>query len=303
MQVGREQRGPTAWIWYAEHAFNPHRWAFVAAAGVERASLRFDPAQDEASWFRDRGAAEIAWRTPYGYGLPLRYEVGAVYLRELVAREEGTAAAPPDGHGFATSMAFTWDRYTWRDLAPAGWRVRLQARPGWFVPDPSRTDADCGTACRPSARFGVGATALGAAPLGSPFRRSTSVLAGRAALDFVSSGNANHSALVGSQDGVRGLRDALYRNRAQAYANVELRHAVMLATRWAIQGVLFVDAAVFEPMDARGRATSWLGAISTGAGLRIVPTFLTQIVGRVDLARLHAPEERWFLQIGVTQYF
>ena len=56
-------------------------------------------------------------------------------------------------------------------------------------------------------------------------------------------------------------------------------------------------------MDARGRATSWLGAISTGAGLRIVPTFLTQIVGRVDLARLHAPEERWFLQIGVTQYF
>lgn len=129
------------------------------------------------------------------------------------------------------------------------------------------------------------------------------MLAGRVVSEFVSSGNPNHSVLVGSQDGVRGLRDAFYRDRLHAYGTLELRHAIRLAPRWALQGVLFVDGAVFEPMDATGHPTQALGAIANGVGLRLIPTWLTQILVRADLSRLHAPEERWFAQFGVTQYF
>jgi len=112
----------------------------------------------------------------------------------------------------------------------------------------------------------------------------------------------NHSVLVGSQRGVRGLEDSLYRTRAATWANVELRHAVEIASRWYIQGVLFSDAAVFEPMDAEGHALSWQGAWSTGAGLRLLPTALVDTLLRVDGSRLHAPFGAWFVQLGITQY-
>ena len=284
--IGREQRGPVAWAWYLEHAFRPRRWAFGVSAGIDRASLRFgDPDRPDASWFRDRGTIEIGWRTPYGYGgIPLRYEVGGYYTRELIERDGG-AFAPPDGHSAGTWMAFTWDRYTWRDLVPDGLRVRLFARPGWYLPE--------GTA-----RFTTSTTVLAAAPLGK-----LTVLATRTVYELVTEGNVNHSTLVGSQDGVRGLADAFYRNRQQVYTNVELRHALKLADRWALQLVAFADAAAFEPMDMRGRATSWKAAIGTGGGMRLIPTFLTQLLLRADLARLYTPEQRWFLQVGVTQYF
>jgi hypothetical protein len=115
-------------------------------------------------------------------------------------------------------------------------------------------------------------------------------------------GNPNHSALVGSQQGVRGLPDALYRNQAQSYANVELRHALSLGKRWYLQGVVFSCAATFRPMDARGRPTEWLGALSTGAGLRLLPTALVDTVLRIDGSRLHYPFGAWFVQFGINQY-
>jgi surface antigen-like variable number repeat protein len=284
--AGWEQRGPLAWLWYSEHALRARRWAFAAAAGFERASLRFGPDPDapDAAWARGRAQAEMAWRTPYSYRLPVRYEVGGFFLRELIEHDVGPVM-PPDGYAFGTSIAFTLDRYTWRDLVPSGVRVRLQARPGWFVPDPK-------------ARFAASAMVLAAAPLGK-----LTVFATRTQWDFVSSGNANHSALVGSQDGVRGLPDAFYRTRHQAYVNVELRHAIKLAERWALQGVIFSDGAIFEPMDARGSPTSWKAALSSGVGIRVIPTFLTQLLARVDGARLFVPEGSWFFQLGVTQYF
>ncbi len=285
--VGREQRGPVAWAWYSEHALHPRHWAFVVAAGIDRASLRFgaDPERPDASWYRDRGTVEVGWRTPYGYGrLPLRYEVGAFYGRELIEREAGTFA-PPDGHNVGTWMAFTWDRYTWRDLVPEGFRVRLLARPGWYLPE--------GTA-----RLTINPSLLAALPLGK-----LTVLTTRTAYELVSEGNVNHSALIGSHGGVRGLADAFYRNRQQVFSNVELRHALKFADRWALQLVAFADGAAFEPMDMRGRATSWKAAIGSGAGVRLIPTFLTQLLVRADLARLYVPEQGWFLQVGVTQYF
>jgi outer membrane protein assembly factor BamA len=285
--VGYEQRGPTAWVWFSEHSLRPNRWAFAIASGVERASFRFgdNPDDPTTAWSRDRAAVEMAWRTPYVYAaLPVRYEVGAVFARELVALQRGEAA-PPDGWEAATMMGLTFDRYTWRDLVPNGLRIRSTTNPGWYFPERK-------------ARLFWNVTILGAIPLA----RYT-VIAARAEYEGVSFGNPNHNVLIGSQDGVRGLRDAFYRDRQHSHLNVELRQAIKLAERWAIQGVLFSDLGVFEPMDARGKPTSARHAVSLGAGVRLIPTFLTQLLLRLDLARLLAPEERWFFQLGVTQYF
>jgi hypothetical protein len=37
--------------------------------------------------------------------------------------------------------------------------------------------------------------------------------------------------------------------------------------------------------------------------LRLVPTWLAELVVRVDAGRLVAPEPRWFVQLGLNQYF
>jgi hypothetical protein len=121
--------------------------------------------------------------------------------------------------------------------------------------------------------------------------------------EAVNAGNPNHSVLIGSIAGVRGLPDNLFRNRAQSYANVELRHAVPVAPRWALQGVVFSDVGTFQRFTQEGQLTGWKGAANIGAGLRIVPTFLSNTLLRIDFARLLAPERTSFVQFGITQYF
>ena len=121
--------------------------------------------------------------------------------------------------------------------------------------------------------------------------------------EAVNTGNPNHSVLIGSIAGVRGLSDNLYRNRAQAYTNLELRHAIALAPRWALQGVLFSDFGTFQSFTEEGQVRSWKGAVNIGTGLRIVPTSLSNTLLRVDLAQLFAPSPNSLIQMGITQYF
>jgi len=115
--------------------------------------------------------------------------------------------------------------------------------------------------------------------------------------------NPNHSLLIGSIAGVRGLDDNLFRNRAQAYTNLELRHAIPLAPRWAIQGVLFSDFGTFQSFTNEGKLHDWRGAVSVGSGIRVVPTFLANTLLRVDVAHLFSPSANSLLQFGITQYF
>ena len=108
---------------------------------------------------------------------------------------------------------------------------------------------------------------------------------------------------MGSVIGVRGLPDNLFRNRAQSYANVELRHAVPLAPRWVLQGVVFSDIGTFQSFTQEGKVMAWKGAANIGAGLRLIPTFLSNTLVRIYFARLLAPERTSFVQFGITQYF
>ncbi len=117
------------------------------------------------------------------------------------------------------------------------------------------------------------------------------------------SGNPNHSVLLGSIAGVRGLSDNLYRNRAHAYSNLEFRHAIQLAPRWAVQGVVFSDFGAFQTFTDQGNVRDWRGAVNVGAGFRIIPTFLSNTLLRVDFAHLFSPSPNSLVQFGITQYF
>lgn len=203
--------------------------------------------------------------------------------RELI--EENPGAHPPNGYFIGIAPEMMWDRYRWHDLVPTGYRVTLELRPGYFLgPNQNRHEGRL--------RY------LQGVPLGP-----TTVLMINGMAEAVNAGNPNHSVLIGSLAGVRGLRDNLFRNRAQTYMNLELRHAVSLAPRWALQGVLFSDLGSFQPFDVQGKPQSWKGAANIGVGARLVPTFLSNTLLRVDLARLLSPDERFFLQVGITQYF
>jgi len=280
-EVSYEQRGPNGGVWWEEHAYNPRRGAFAAEAGYQSSSLRFG---DGRAWYRDRAGAEVAWRLPYGYGSPLRFQLELSAFQERISRREG-AVSVTSGAEIGTSLVVTWDAYTFHDLVPHGYVVRLEAGPGMFVPAMQpRHDAQA------SVKAAWAPTA-------------TTVFAGQASFEGVSAGNANHSALLGSLRGVRGLEDAFYRNHAQAVVNLEARQAWRFASRWALQGVLFGDAAELAPFDANGRSHGFITALAVGGGARVVPTFLAGAVARVDLARLLLPTERWFVQLGISQYF
>lgn len=54
------------------------------------------------------------------------------------------------------------------------------------------------------------------------------------------------------------------------------------------------------PEGGRGQAMS---AISTGIGARLIPTWLANVIVRVDGSRLLHPDPRWFGQLALSQYF
>jgi hypothetical protein len=198
---------------------------------------------------------------------------------------DASSLAPPSGYFFGFAPELIWDQYHWHDLVPSGSRLTLELRPGYFFgPNQNRHEGRL--------RY------LQAVPLGQQ-----TVLMFNGMAEAVNSGNVNHSVLIGSQAGVRGLADNLYRNRAQSYLNTELRHAVPIGPRWALQGVVFSDLGLFQGMNQQGNVIGWTGAANVGGGIRIIPTWLTTTLLRVDVARLLAPTDAWLVQTAIAQYF
>ena len=244
--------------------------------------FRFDPNTGDA-WHRNRFGGFFEWLSPFLYGNRFRYEAQAEVYRETYSAVRGTVTPTP-GTFVGVTSELIWDAYTWNDLTPNGLRLTLEFRPGVFL----------GAAqARHEVRFKI----LGAIKLGD----ATAIVAFANAA-AVNGGNPNHSLLIGSQQGVRGLSDSLYRTEKVGYVNAEFRHALSLGKRWFLQGVLFTDAARFQPMNVSGDSMPWVNAISTGAGIRVLPTALVDTLLRIDVARLHAPERAWFYQFGITQY-
>lgn len=76
-----------------------------------------------------------------------------------------------------------------------------------------------------------------------------------------------------------------------------------MTPRWALQGVLFSDFGTFQSFTEAGTLDTWKGAVNVGAGFRIVPTFLSNTLLRVDAAYLFLPSGNTLVQFGLTQYF
>lgn len=277
------QRGLNFSVWLNQHPYGPRRWMNEAEIYYTGSSFRFDPNTTD-KWHRNRFGGFVEFLSPFLYGHRWRYEVQADVYRETYTGVADGSLVPRPGTYVGGLSELIWDAYTWNDLTPNGLRLSIELRPGVFL-----------GAAQP--RHAIKGAALGAIKFGPQ-----TALVGSAVGSAVNGGNPNHSVLIGSQAGVRGLADSLYRAERVGYVTVELRHALSLGKRWYLQGVLFTDAARFQPMDANGERMPWINAISTGGGLRILPTALVDTLFRFDVARLHAPERTWFYQFGITQY-
>jgi hypothetical protein len=276
------ERGFNFALWLHQHPYRPRRWVFETEIYYAGSGFRFEDTSGGARWHRNRFGGELEGLSPAWYGTHFRYETKLNVYREHLTVFEGSA--PANGTYVGLSSEFTYDRFTFHDLTPSGFRAWIEARPGVFI-GPAQA--------RHEGRFKLRAAVVLAEYTGIVGFLSASILNG---------GNPNHSVLLGSQQGVRGLPDALYRNRAQSFVNLELRQAISLGKRWYVQAVAFTDAAVFDPMDAAGRPTGWTTAWSTGAGIRVLPTALVDTLLRVDLSRLHHPTGAWLVQFGINQY-
>lgn len=275
------QRGPNMEVWLSQHAYSPNRWAKEVKGAFNNSDIRF--ADSTATWHRRRFGGEFELKAPFHYGSPLRFEIVAKVYREEIRDAQGLR--PPNGTYIGLIPELTWDQYHWHDLVPKGYRVALELKPGYFLgPNQNRHEG------RIKYLQGV--------PLGD-----MTVLMINAVAEAVNAGNANHSVLIGSQVGIRGLSDNLFRNRAQTYSNVELRHAIHVVPRWAIQLVGFSDFGAFQTFTDEGKVKSWRGAVNVGGGARLIPTLLSNTLIRVDWARLMEPIPNQLLQVGLTQYF
>ncbi|MFZ5893333.1 MAG: POTRA domain-containing protein [Myxococcota bacterium] len=283
-EISYEQRGINFSLAVRQHDYHPRRWAMGGEVYHSTGELHFG--NPDVAWTRQQTGGGLSWTAPYGYRSPLRYQVAVDYYREINHRIEGDLL-PRDGHAIGTRMIFAWDQYLWRDLVASGYQFELEVTPSWLI--------DAGVA---QSRHGATLTVTSALPLAKH-----TVLMNRSLVGVRTRGNVNFSYLLGSQVGVRGLEDLFYRPWTMAFTNLELRQGLPLARRWAVQGVAFADAAVFEQVDRLGQRAKAGNALSAGAGVRLLPTFLAQIVLRVDVARLFLPEQSWFVQFGTNQYF
>jgi len=280
----RERRGFGFYTTYQEHVYRRKRWALAGEASYATSELRFP---DNQGWFNTTALLYLWTTSTPLLSDHLRYELGFFYKREVIEDASGSIK-PPNGHAFGSSMMFTWDAYQWHDLTPTGWMVALNLAPGFFFAPANipRNRAQLDFKLKAALRL-----------------TSTTAFMTRVEAGITSRGNANHNVLIGSIRGVRGLPDALYFNWLQVYGTIELRQAVRIATRWALQGVLFVDAGAFERITATGGRGQAYSALSLGGGVRVVPTWLSGLVLRFDLAQLLAPESSFAFQYGLTQYF
>ena len=280
-EVSYRERGLNFVAGVEQHPYSPSRWAQEYEVYYTSSSFRFG--SDPPAWVRNRAGGVFEVVSPLSYNSRFQYELALLPYFEWSSRT--AEMSPESGFHLGWLAEVIYDAYHWDDLAPSGVRLVLELRPGYLF---------TGDTFRGEIRF----KALAALRLRS---RTAIVAAGQAAA--VNRGDPNHSVLLGSQQGVRGLPDSYYRNAAQAFSSLEVRHAIHLGRRWYLQPVTFVDAAVFQPMNSAGAGSAWTTALATGAGLRVLPTAMVDFLLRVDCSRLVMPEGTWFVQGGISQYF
>ena len=234
-------------------------------------------------------------RLPFPYGSSWRFAILPLGYYETHNGERPPTLAE-SGWFAGVGLRAVHDAFEWHDLVPRGFRFGLEVTPGFFFADGQRrgrhsVTAQTLTAFRFSQRTGLVNNIVGEA---------------------VNPGDVNHSFLLGSISawrgsfgtvgGVRGLPDNRNRDAAHLFSNIELRHSLGLTSRLFLQGALFVDGGVYGRMNSAGDVLPAEPALSGGAGIRLLPTFLAWAILRMDGGRLFLPEPAWFVQFAFSQY-
>lgn len=281
-KVGYNDRNLNFMAWIDEHSYRNNRWSRELEVYRLSSSFRFNDDEKDA-WTRNRLGAFFELVSPFKYDSPLLYEFQVQVYREDFSNVNIDKNLESATY-FGSLFEVVYDRYNWDDLHPHGFKGAIEIRPGVMTNGEFRGEA------------------VGKFIAATPLAEKTSLVAnGKVAA--VNSGNVNHSLLIGSQSGVRGLDDSFYRNSALSYLNLEVRHSMEVWERTFMQPIIFLDMARFRPMDSEGNNQGWVNALSTGAGVRLIPTGYTNLLLRADIARLHTPSEDWLFQVGITQYF
>jgi hypothetical protein len=278
-----ERRGFGLSAAFREHDYKGRGWAFSTTLSVATVAVTFN---DDTGWRTASVIGEAYFRSPPLLGHYANYSAG-LYVSQESVYSSRRADAPHSTQVVQSRMGLSWDNYEWHDLVPSGLQATVWLDVGgMFGVAPPKPRHSAELALRAAIRLG---------PLTAIVTRVEAVAGTR--------GDVNYGFLLGSLKGVRGVPDARYLDWIHAFANVELRHSFPLLERWALQLVGFGDAAVFEPMTASGGRDILQHAYSVGAGLRVIPSWISALTPRVDVARLLAAEPAWFLQVGLTQYF
>jgi len=280
--VQRQLGGEISW-W--EHESAARRVTFEAVGTYLGSDVFFE--DDTYAWTRRRAGGKVGVRLPFAYGSRWRLAVLGLGYHE---RSTGSipAALPNDGAYVALGTRIAWEGYEWHDLAPKGFRLLSELLPGGFIDGDSKLRN----------RSSVTVQGLSAIRL-----TDTTGMLVNTVVEGANPGDPNHSHLLGTIRGVRGLPDNLYRDAAHAFTNVELRFATELVPRWYLQGVFFSDAAAYVRMNEVGRLTQPGVALGAGIGVRIVPTVFALVVPRLDVGSLLWPAGIPFFNFGFSQYF
>lgn len=281
-KVSYNDRNLNFMAWIDEHGYRNNRWSRELEVYRLSSSFRFNDDENDA-WTRTRSGAFFELVSPFKYGSPLLYEFQVQVYRENFSNVNVTKNLESATY-VGSLFEVIYDRYNWDDLHPYGFKGSVEVRPGMMTNGEFRGEA--------VAKM-IAATSLA--------EKTSLVMNGKIAV--VNSGNVNHSLLIGSQSGVRGLDDSFYRNSALSYLNLEVRHSIEVWERTFLQPVVFLDAARFRSMNSDGINQGWTNALSAGAGIRLIPTGFTNFLFRADIAKLHIPSDGWLFQVGITQYF
>jgi hypothetical protein len=279
-----EARGWNGTLGLNEHLYHPTRGAFGGLLEYASGEYWFEESGD--AWTTLGPGLQLTWQAPIPHGTRFSYQFGAAYGYEHNV-DAMSRVKPHDGNHVQLELTITWENLRWSDFASNGMRFKLKLAPGMFLSD-----------FAPAPRL----MAEGFALMSKAFTPLTALMV-QAWFTALNRGNANFSTLLSSVGGVRGIPDATYHTWLLGVVNVELRQAIRLAERWALQAVIFGDAAAFDRVTSRGERGASGAAASSGIGLRLIPSFLADVVLRIDVGRAFWPEPGYFWQWGLSQYF
>jgi outer membrane protein assembly factor BamA len=126
-QASYDDRNLNFQAWIAEHDYRNNRWARELEVYKLSSSFRFDESKDE--WKRHRLGAAFEIVSPFRYDSPLLYEFQVQVYKETYS-DDTTDKNQESAIYYGGLFEVIYDRYSWNDLHPDGFKGVVEMRPG-----------------------------------------------------------------------------------------------------------------------------------------------------------------------------